>query len=84
MSCGLGNLYPTEILVQVLYNKAWLFWILKCVNRTYTPSLEDVGSYLALHWVPTRADGKQGAPLVAFSSQPVMAGCLDLYGALSY
>ncbi|XP_064982963.1 187-kDa microtubule-associated protein AIR9-like [Musa acuminata AAA Group] len=40
---------------------------------TYTPSLEDVGSYLALHWVPTRADGKQGAPLVAFSSQPVMA-----------
>lgn len=42
--------------------------------RTYTPSLEDVGSYLALYWVPTRADGKLGDPLVAISSHPVMAG----------
>nr|XP_010905429.1 187-kDa microtubule-associated protein AIR9 isoform X2 [Elaeis guineensis] len=40
---------------------------------TYTPSLEDVGSYLALYWVPTRADGKHGDPLVAMSSHPVMA-----------
>ncbi|KAJ6832033.1 187-kDa microtubule-associated protein AIR9 [Iris pallida] len=45
------------------------------VGRTlmYTPSLNDVGSYLALHWVPMRADGKVGAPLVAISDDPVMA-----------
>ncbi|WOL15331.1 microtubule-associated protein [Canna indica] len=39
----------------------------------YTPSLEDVDSYLALYWVPTRVDGKVGDPIVAFSSDPVMA-----------
>ncbi|PIA41703.1 hypothetical protein AQUCO_02200255v1 [Aquilegia coerulea] len=38
---------------------------------TYTPSLEDVGSYLVLYWVPTRVDGKNGEPLVAISSSPV-------------
>ncbi|KAF2317884.1 hypothetical protein GH714_041204 [Hevea brasiliensis] len=38
---------------------------------TYTPSLEDVGSYLALYWLPTRADGKCGKPLVAISNSPV-------------
>ncbi|OVA18980.1 Leucine-rich repeat [Macleaya cordata] len=37
----------------------------------YTPTLEDVGAYLALYWVPTRTDGKQGDPLVAISSNPV-------------
>ncbi|XP_043702000.1 187-kDa microtubule-associated protein AIR9 [Telopea speciosissima] len=37
----------------------------------YTPSLEDLGSYLALHWVPTRADGIWGKPLVAISNNPV-------------
>ncbi|XP_042465469.1 187-kDa microtubule-associated protein AIR9 isoform X3 [Zingiber officinale] len=40
---------------------------------TYTPSVEDVDSYLAVYWVPTRADGKLGDPVVAFSSHPVMA-----------
>ncbi|XP_072986679.1 187-kDa microtubule-associated protein AIR9 [Typha latifolia] len=40
---------------------------------TYKPSLEDVGSYLALYWVPTRADGKLGDPLVAIINHPVMA-----------
>lgn len=39
---------------------------------TYTPSLEDVGSYLALCWLPTRADGKCGKPLVAISNSPVV------------
>ncbi|KAK7852586.1 187-kda microtubule-associated protein air9 [Quercus suber] len=39
---------------------------------TYTPSLEDVGSYLALYWLPTRADGKCGKPLVAISNSPVV------------
>ncbi|KAF8413517.1 hypothetical protein HHK36_001507 [Tetracentron sinense] len=38
---------------------------------TYTPSLEDVGAYLALYWVPTRADGKHGNPLVSVSNYPV-------------
>ncbi|CAN1227773.1 187-kDa microtubule-associated protein AIR9 [Linum grandiflorum] len=40
----------------------------------YTPSLEDVGSFLALCWVPVRADGKRGKPLVAISSSPVNPG----------
>ncbi|KAM4101329.1 hypothetical protein ACB094_05G135400 [Castanea mollissima] len=39
---------------------------------TYTPSLEDVGSYLALYWLPTRADGECGKPLVATSNSPVV------------
>ncbi|KAJ6813130.1 187-kDa microtubule-associated protein AIR9 [Iris pallida] len=39
----------------------------------YTPSLDDVGSYLSLHWVPMRADGKAGEPLIAISDDPVMA-----------
>ncbi|KAJ4837842.1 microtubule-associated protein air9 [Turnera subulata] len=38
---------------------------------TYTPSLEDVGAYLALDWLPTRADGKCGKALVAISNSPV-------------
>ncbi|KAG6695757.1 hypothetical protein I3842_09G113900 [Carya illinoinensis] len=38
---------------------------------TYLPSLEDVGAYLALYWLPTRADGKCGKPLVATSNSPV-------------
>lgn len=38
---------------------------------TYTPSLEDVGAYLALYWLPTRADGKSRKPLVAISNNPV-------------
>ncbi|XP_010923670.1 187-kDa microtubule-associated protein AIR9 isoform X1 [Elaeis guineensis] len=42
-------------------------------SLTYTPSLEDVGFYLALYWVPTRADGKLGDPLVAISNHPVIA-----------
>ncbi|KAG8652144.1 187-kDa microtubule-associated protein AIR9 isoform X2 [Manihot esculenta] len=37
----------------------------------YTPSLDDVGAYLALCWLPTRADGKCGKPLVAISNSPV-------------
>lgn len=42
--------------------------------RTYTPSLDDVGSYLALKWIPIRADGKCGKPLVAISTSPVNPG----------
>ncbi|XP_023758150.1 187-kDa microtubule-associated protein AIR9 isoform X1 [Lactuca sativa] len=37
----------------------------------YTPSLEDVGAYLALYWVPTRSDGKSGEPLVSICNNPV-------------
>ncbi|KAG5540241.1 hypothetical protein RHGRI_020462 [Rhododendron griersonianum] len=37
-----------------------------CGQRlTCTPTLEDVGVYLALYWQPTRADGKCGKPLVS-------------------
>lgn len=45
-----------------------------CCSRTYIPSLDDVGSYLALHWLPTRVDGQCGKPLVAVSSSPVIPG----------
>ncbi|KAM1883329.1 hypothetical protein ACFX13_004704 [Malus domestica] len=38
---------------------------------TYTPVLEDVEAYLALHWLPTRSDGKCGQPLVAICNFPV-------------
>ncbi|XAR72534.1 hypothetical protein NMG60_11019208 [Bertholletia excelsa] len=38
---------------------------------TYTPSLEDVGAYLALYWLPIRADGKQGKPLASICDSPV-------------
>ncbi|XP_025688845.1 187-kDa microtubule-associated protein AIR9 isoform X1 [Arachis hypogaea] len=40
-------------------------------DLTYTPSLIDVESYLALYWVPTRADGKCGEPLISLCSSPV-------------
>ncbi|KAL9252679.1 187-kDa microtubule-associated protein AIR9-like protein [Drosera capensis] len=40
---------------------------------SYAPSLNDVGFYLALYWVPTRADGKRGQPLVSICSTPVAA-----------
>ncbi|PKA57004.1 hypothetical protein AXF42_Ash002308 [Apostasia shenzhenica] len=42
-------------------------------SMTYTPAIEDVGSYLILHWMPTRDDGKQGSPIMAVSSTPVLA-----------
>jgi hypothetical protein len=43
-------------------------------GRAYTPSIEDVGAYLALYWLPTRADGKCGKPLVSISNSPVNPG----------
>ncbi|KAK6150135.1 hypothetical protein DH2020_017660 [Rehmannia glutinosa] len=41
-------------------------------SLTYTPSREDVGSYLALYWLPTRSDGKCGTPLVSICESPVI------------
>ncbi|RDX87861.1 187-kDa microtubule-associated protein, partial [Mucuna pruriens] len=41
------------------------------IKPTYKPLLEDVGAYLVLYWVPTRADGKCGEPLIAICSTPV-------------
>ena len=40
-------------------------------TEVYTPKLDDVGSYLVLHWVPVRDDGKRGTPLVGYSNLPV-------------
>ncbi|XP_024018937.1 187-kDa microtubule-associated protein AIR9 isoform X2 [Morus notabilis] len=40
---------------------------------TYTPSLEDVGAYLALYWLPIRSDGSCGKPLVAICNSPIVA-----------
>ncbi|KAK9696993.1 hypothetical protein RND81_08G008800 [Saponaria officinalis] len=42
-------------------------------DPVYTPSLDDVGSYLALRWVPIREDGKPGKPLTSICSDPVAA-----------
>ncbi|GAB4829402.1 187-kDa microtubule-associated protein air9 [Ancistrocladus abbreviatus] len=43
-----------------------------CGNAlTYTPTVDDVGSYLALYWVPIRKDGKHGKPLISICSNPV-------------
>lgn len=39
---------------------------------TYTPSLDDVGSYLALYWLPIRSDGKCGKPVVSICQFPVV------------
>ncbi|KAL6567260.1 187-kDa microtubule-associated protein air9 [Orobanche gracilis] len=41
---------------------------------TYTPSREDVGSYIALYWLPTRSDGKCGTALVSICDSPVIPG----------
>ncbi|KAK6932089.1 hypothetical protein RJ641_001713 [Dillenia turbinata] len=38
---------------------------------SYTPSLEDVGAYLALYWIPTRVDGKHGNPVISVTDHPV-------------
>ncbi|KAL0844289.1 hypothetical protein Bca101_017535 [Brassica carinata] len=37
----------------------------------YTPSLEDVGAYLVLYWIPTRVDGRSGKPVVSITNSPV-------------
>ncbi|XP_010519077.1 PREDICTED: 187-kDa microtubule-associated protein AIR9-like [Tarenaya hassleriana] len=42
-----------------------------CKELKYTPSLEDVGSYLVLYWIPTRSDGRHGQPVVSISNSPV-------------
>nr|CAB3455681.1 unnamed protein product [Digitaria exilis] len=39
----------------------------------YKVSLDDVGSYLVLYWVPRRCDGKTGDPMMAITDDPVMA-----------
>lgn len=46
--------------------------------RKYTPSLEDVGAYLVLYWIPTRVDGRSGKPVVSITNSPVAPGA-DLY-----
>ncbi|KAJ7969079.1 187-kDa microtubule-associated protein AIR9-like [Quillaja saponaria] len=46
--------------------------VVECgTELTYTPSLEDVGAYMALYWLPTRADGKRGNSLIAICNSPV-------------
>ncbi|KAI5064749.1 hypothetical protein GOP47_0019444 [Adiantum capillus-veneris] len=41
-------------------------------SERYIPQLADVGSYLALLWIPVRKDGKRGKPCLACSSQKVV------------
>eukprot|EP00250_Pteridium_aquilinum_P019691 c24537_g1_i1 orf=188-5938(+) len=41
--------------------------------EAYTPTLKDVGTYLAVRWIPTREDGKEGRPCYACSSARVAA-----------
>ncbi|KAF3773075.1 microtubule-associated protein [Nymphaea thermarum] len=45
---------------------------------TYVPRLDDVGAYLALHWVPARDDGRLGKPIVAVSKTPVSPELIKL------
>lgn len=40
-------------------------------DLTYTPCLDDVGSCLALYWVPIREGGKRGKPLISVCDNPV-------------
>lgn len=47
-----------------------------CHGRTYKPTLKDVGSFLALYWVPTRVDSTCGEPLVAICNTPVSPGII--------
>lgn len=42
--------------------------------RKYTPSLDDVGAYLVLYWIPTRVDGRSGKPVVSITNSPVAPG----------
>lgn len=42
-------------------------------SKTYTPTLKDVGTYLAVRWIPTRDDGKEGRPCYACSASRVAA-----------
>ena len=53
------------------------------IRRTFTPSLEDVGAYLALRWLPTRSDGKCGQPLVAVCDSPVAPGRIKSKSAIT-
>ncbi|XP_031377815.1 187-kDa microtubule-associated protein AIR9 isoform X1 [Punica granatum] len=63
-----NKLYESE-LMEVLTDPDGV--LIRGKTMTYTPVLEDVGKYLAFCWVPTRADGKQGKPLIAISNSPV-------------
>ncbi|KAH0932660.1 hypothetical protein HID58_009777 [Brassica napus] len=49
----------------------------------YTPSLEDVGAYLVLYWIPTRVDGRSGKPVVSITNSPVTPGA-DIVTAFHY
>uniref|UniRef100_A0A1J3CLM1 187-kDa microtubule-associated protein AIR9 n=1 Tax=Noccaea caerulescens TaxID=107243 RepID=A0A1J3CLM1_NOCCA len=42
-----------------------------CRTLKYTPSLDDVGAYLVLYWIPTRVDGRSGKPVVSITNSPV-------------
>lgn len=42
-------------------------------SEAYTPTLRDVGAYLAVRWIPTRKDGKEGRPCYACNSARVAA-----------
>uniref|UniRef100_A0A803N0W9 Uncharacterized protein n=1 Tax=Chenopodium quinoa TaxID=63459 RepID=A0A803N0W9_CHEQI len=48
-------------------------------DLTYTPFLDDVGTYLVLYWVPIRDDGKPGKPLVSICDDPVAPGSVVLF-----
>ncbi|CAJ2661630.1 unnamed protein product [Trifolium pratense] len=66
--------YRTKIKLEgsALLNISNASDIVMCgTEQTYKPTLEDVGSFLALYWVPTRVDSTCGEPLVATCSTPI-------------
>ncbi|CAN8287520.1 unnamed protein product [Cochlearia groenlandica] len=50
-----------------------------CKTLKYTPSLEDVGTYLVLYWIPTRLDGRSGKPVVSITNSPVAPADPEVY-----
>ncbi|VFQ97381.1 unnamed protein product [Cuscuta campestris] len=60
-----------SVLLDALHNQVHAH--ICCRTLTYTPSLEDVGAYLALYWLPTRVDGKSGKSMVSICESPVSA-----------
>lgn len=66
--------YRTKIKLEgsALLNISSASDIVMCgTEQTYKPTVEDVGYFLALYWVPTRVDSTCGEPLVAICSTPV-------------
>lgn len=64
----------SHVLPSLSLGLSLILVMMTCCDRTYTPCLDDVGSFLALYWVPIREDGKRGKPLISVCDNPVAPG----------